>query len=152
MAEQARKGKDMKLRIVGCRQVYAGINPRGDHYTIFEIDAAKPDGSLVEEKLRAFTALPIGQDAEVTVVPFDSDKWGRSYTLYPKGSRGAGATAQHNELREMVEELQKRVASLSERVAALEQQHTRKNGASPPPPASPNNTALDQQFGAEAPW
>jgi predicted RNase H-like nuclease (RuvC/YqgF family) len=93
----------MRLRIVACQQVYSGVNPKGHRYTIFEIGAAKPDGTLINEKLRSFEALPIGQDVEVTVTPFDSEEHGRSFTLHRKVSNNA--TAQVNELKAQVSEL-----------------------------------------------
>ena len=51
------KSRDMRLRIVACQQIYSGLNPKGHRYTIFDIEAAKADGSLIDEKLRAFEAL-----------------------------------------------------------------------------------------------
>lgn len=93
----------MRLRIVGCRQIYSSMT-NGRRYTIFEIDAAKPDGQLVREKLRAFEALPIGEEIDVTVQAFDSEQHGRSYTIHRKGSNNA--TERVNELAPRVAELE----------------------------------------------
>ena len=76
------KSRDMRLRIVACQQIYSGLNPKGHRYTIFAVEATKPDGSLVNEKLRAFEALPVGEDMELTVTPFESEVHGRSFTLH----------------------------------------------------------------------
>ena len=117
--------KDMALKIVACQQVYSGLNPKGHRYTIFEIEAAKPDGTLINEKLRAFEALPIGETIEVTVTPFESETHGRSFTLHRKESNNA--TARVNELQhdvahlsEAVVDLSSMVDSLNERVVELE--------------------------------
>lgn len=146
------KGRDMVLKIVACRQVYSGHNQRGDSYTIYEVDAAKRDGTLVNEKLRSFTALPIGQEVEVTVTPFESEQWGRSYTLHPKGqARSQGAAASVNELREEVEALREMVQKQADRINGLEQlMRQPRNGSSPQSP--PPSAEMDEKFGADAPW
>lgn len=126
MTDQQRKnGRDMKLRITACRQVYSGVNRRGDSYTIHEVEAVRPqDGARINQKLRSFTALPIGTEVEVTVVPFNSEQHGRSFTLYPKNSKGGVSTQEQlNELREGLEEAYSRISKLVERVAALEGAH-----------------------------
>ncbi|MFL5861104.1 MAG: hypothetical protein ACJ780_10025 [Solirubrobacteraceae bacterium] len=107
----------MRLRIVACQQIYSGLNPNGHRYTIFSIEATKPDGSLINEKLRAFEALPVGQEMEVTVTPFESEIHGRSFTLHRKQSNNA--TGQVNELKAVVDELRERVGKLETQVAAL---------------------------------
>jgi predicted RNase H-like nuclease (RuvC/YqgF family) len=109
----------MPLKIVACQQIYSGLNPRGHRYTIFDIEASKPDGTLIQEKLRAFEALPIGETVDVTVTPFESEEHGRSFTLHRKGSNNA--TAHVNELKAVVEALQATVERLEKRVERLEQ-------------------------------
>jgi hypothetical protein len=140
------QGRDMRLRILACRQVYHGKNKRGDEYDIYEIDAAKSDGTPINEKLRSFAPLPIGQEIEVTVTAFNSEQHGRSFTLHQKGSRSASATAQLNELREQVEMQGEMIAVLVKRVDALEL----RNGAAAQQPK--NAEQLSQKFGDEAPW
>lgn len=108
----------MKLRIVACRQIYSGLNPSGHRYTIFEIEAAKADGALINEKLRAFEALPIGETIDLTVTPFNSEQFGRSFTLHRRGSNNA--TARVNELAATVEALMERVDQMNERITDLE--------------------------------
>lgn len=134
--------------------MYAGRNQKGDEYQIYEVEAAKPDGSLVNEKLRAFTALPSGQEVDVTVVPFDSEKHGRSYTLHLKGARSAGSTGQLNELREEVSAQREMIAKLVERLNRVESalDGLLRNGDRPARQASPEVAALDAEFGKEAPW
>lgn len=113
-------GKDMRLRILACRHVYRGKNARGDEYNIYEVDAAKLDGTPVNEKLRSFAPLPIGQDVDVTVTPFVSERHGRSFTLQQKGSRHASTQAQINELRETVEQQRVLCDTLRKRIELLE--------------------------------
>ena len=148
------EGKDMRLKIMACRQVYSGKNQRGDEYTIYEVDAANMQGQTVNQKLRSFTALPIGQEIDVTVTVFNSEQHGKSYTLHPKGRSGGGSQQQVNELREEVDELRNRVATLSSDMDAL-----RKLIAGAPTPADVPFThdggaaeQLGQRFGEDAPW
>jgi hypothetical protein len=115
MAEQVKANeKEMQLKITGCSPVYSGKNTRGDDYTIFEIFAEKPDGTPITEKLRAFTALPVGQFMDVTVKAFNSEEHGRSFTVFPKDKK-ASATQAVNELTEMVTDLMRRVGELERR-------------------------------------
>ena len=110
--------RDMQLKIVACQQVYSGLNPKGHRYTIFEISAAKVDGTLINEKLRSFEALPVGETMEVTVTPFESERHGRSFTLHRKVSNNA--TGQVNDLKEVIATLEARITALVENGARLE--------------------------------
>lgn len=109
--------KEMTLRILACRQVYSGTNSRGDQYTIYEVDAQNQRGEPINEKLRSFTSLPIGQEVEVEVTVFNSERHGRSFTLHPKNKRSSqeqvnDAAAQIKALTERVERLERTVAEL----------------------------------------
>lgn len=169
MAEQ--QGRKMQLRIIDCKPVYHGTNNKGDDYTIHEVRASKTDGTLINEKLRSFTALPVGQTIEVTVVPYKSKEYGKSFTLYPSNQKSAGTTAAVNDLGEQVKELQERSAKLSQRVSELERivgemlrDEGRNVGAvidaamgAPAAPAAPAQdpalvASLDERFGADAPF
>jgi hypothetical protein len=134
-AQQQQKkpaSKDMTLRIQACRQVYAGVNPRGDRYTIFEVDAVTQSGVEIREpdgtsaKLRAFEPLPVGQLVEVTVSVFHSERHGKSYTLSRRGHGGGPTTSEQvANLAEKVKELEGKVGSLTNVVRGLldAQQH-----------------------------
>lgn len=157
------KSKDMRLKIVGCRQVYSGRNQRGDSYTIFEIDAERAaDGVRINQKLRSFTALPIGQVVEVTVTPFKSTKHGKSFTLAPKNNKGAGSgsTQRVNELAEQVEECMNRIANLTRRLGEVESRlgevmkddaRFTRPAAQPTTAQAANSRQLDEKFGADPP-
>jgi len=109
--------RDMTLKIVACQQIYSGLNPKGHRYTIFDIQAAKADGTLVDEKLRAFEALPVGETMVVTVTPFESERHGRSFTLHRKVSNNT--TGQVNDVKVELAELRERVEKLESLVASL---------------------------------
>src|ERR1700683_1321956 len=106
------KSRDMRLKILSCRQAYQGRNKRGDEFTIYEIEASKPDGTPINEKLRAFSTLPIGQEVDVTVTPYNSEQYGKSFTLALKGSKSGNFSAAINELTEAQAELTNRNAAL----------------------------------------
>lgn len=150
----------MRLKILDCRQIYQGHNRRGDSFTVYEIKAARAEtGQPINEKLRAFTSLAVGQEIDVNVQVYNSEQWGKSFTLYPKGARSESATGQLNELRERVNELEnwktwmtKEFRDLSDMVAFL-----RGNGRQAQAPAAPRQdpeqtAALDERFGKDAPW
>jgi len=146
MAERA--GRKMKLTITECRHVYTGVNKKGDSYDIFEIEASKA-GERINEKLRSFDALTVGVETEVNVVPFESEKHGKSFTLYPIGASKARSTSEGlNELRAEVAELGERVRLLFARVDGLQQML--KGAPAGTTPAA--NAALDEKFGEDAPW
>lgn len=147
--------KDMTLKILACRQVYSGRNPRGDEYTIYEIDAANPQGTHINQKLRSFQPLPIGQQVEVTVTPFNSETHGKSYTLHMKGrSNGGGSTARLNEMAEELEELRNRVGTLSGRLDAVEKMVAGRKDSPPPSADQPgySDEELEQKFGEDPGW
>lgn len=149
--------KDMRIKVTGCRHVYTGRNQRGDQYSIYEIDAERAaDGMKINEKLRSFSALPIGQVIEVTVTPFISQRHGKSFTLEPKGRTGGSSSTQRlNDLAAEVEDLRNRVATLTQRLGALEKLLAEKGVITAPqqaPPAQADQTGLSQRFGDDAPW
>lgn len=109
--------KEMTLKIMACRQVYSGTNPRGDRYTIYEVDAQNMRGETINEKLRSFTALPIGEAVEVEVSVFNSEAHGKSFTLHPKNRRPDQGGS--SELGGEVEALRRRVEKLEATVQRL---------------------------------
>lgn len=113
----AAEGKLVKMRIVGCRQIYSGVNGKGDQYTIWEVNATKENGEPIREKLRSFTALRVGTTQELRVVPFNSDRHGRSFTLFQDSPRTKPPA---EGLAEEVQQLKQAVEALTGRVAQLE--------------------------------
>jgi hypothetical protein len=105
--------KVTRLKIETCTVGYSGVtkNERKEPFTIYEITAHRMDGSKVQETLRSFEDLPLGEPVELTVTPFPSEKYGMSYTLALKNK--VGNTQRLNEL-------QAQVADLSERLQRVE--------------------------------
>lgn len=119
--------KVAQVKVVACREVYAGVNGKGDRYRIFEVNATRPDGTPIREKMRSFGPMQVGSTVEVRVVPFDSERHGRSYTLYPKDGTRSGA--QQGE----IDRLKEAVAALAGRVEALERAAVQEVGGARPP-------------------
>jgi hypothetical protein len=139
----------MRLRIIACRQVYSGVNTKNGHrYTIYEVDAAKTDGTLITEKLRSFEPLPIGQTVEVSVTAYNSEQHGRSFTLHAEQGTSPSSTEQVNDLLEEFRALKEQVNTLRGRVDALERMLPQGQA----PPSQPDGAKLDEKFGADAPW
>lgn len=152
MPQGKRQGKKTQIRVTDCRHVYSGVNQRGDQYSIYEIDAVRPrDGGKIDQKMRCFTALPVGQVIDVTAVPFESERHGKSYTLYPETGPKMSTTQQINELQEQLVHLRGRVQSLAERLELVEARGVG-GGVAPTEPPSEQSRELDAQFGADAPW
>lgn len=161
--QQEAAGKDMRLKITSCRHIFTGHNRRGDEFSIYEVGATK-DGRPINEKLRSFTSLPIGQEMDVTVKVFNSEQWGKSFTVHPKGGQGASRAAAVNDLHDRVAELESRSANQAQRIAELETRlyevmkddarytQTRAGLVPAEQPRTPDNPALDEKFGADAPW
>lgn len=112
MAESKPQENVKKIKIVNCTIGYAGTNQRGDDYTIFEVEAVNGNGERINEPLRSFSPLPIGQVIEVTVKRFDSTKHGVSYTLTPKRGAGGPHAQAINEMQEAMKDLTERVERL----------------------------------------
>src|ERR1700752_4468428 len=142
----------MSLKILACRQAYQGSR-NGSEFVIYEIEAAKPDGQPINQKLRAFTSLPIGQIVEDTVAPYVSEKYGKSFTLYPKNAKSHNFAEAVNELTQVQSNQQAMIAKLAGRVGELERLvgDLMRGGArtTTAQPQSPNSEALDASFGAD---
>jgi hypothetical protein len=109
------QGKIARIKVVACREVYAGVNQKGDRYRIYEVNATREDGTPIREKLRSFGPMQVGSTVEVRVVPFKSERHGTSFTLYPvDGSR-------HGAQQSEIDQLRQAVATLTQRVERLEQ-------------------------------
>jgi hypothetical protein len=147
------ESRDTRIKVLACRHAYTGHNRRGDEFTIYEIEASKPDGTPIREKLRSFTSLPIGQEIDVTVRPYNSEQYGRSFTIAPKGKRSSNFAEAINDLTEHQAETDDRLVKLTQRVKELEEQVGQLlSGRPAPPPTPPPESALDEKFGKDAPW
>ncbi len=111
------KPAETKLRITSCSSVYTGKHPNGHSYTIYEIEAVRPDGTVVAESLRSFEELPVGEVLDLNVVKFDSPEHGTSYTLSRRG--GSGNAKKIRDLEETVRALVARLEALEQVVGAI---------------------------------
>lgn len=108
-------------------------------YTIWQVRATKPDGTPIPQNLRTFEELPRNEVIEVTVDTFDSEQYGRSYTLKQVGRKST--RDEISELRKRIEVLEKAVLGgggppCAAPVAAPVQQPP----PVVPPPAAPPST------------
>lgn len=100
-----------KLTVTSCEVTHQGTNKKGEPYTIYEVHAVGEDGLPVEESLRSFAELPIGELKTYTIQPYDHERYGRSYTLsLPKAGSRLGPKV--DQLRKELDELTKRVDAL----------------------------------------
>lgn len=128
--------------------------PNGGNTTLFEVFATTEDGSYVEEALRSFTELDVGQLLEYEIEPYNHKRWGMSYTLYPPKKETA-----------------RRLRELEEQVKALigwaeNQGFNLQRALKPEPAVIPSAAAgaeaeaqkkeseerADEKFGTEPPW
>lgn len=106
MAEQGEQQRPAlprrKLRVSS----YERIGKTKDDNDIYKVFAVNEDGSPVEEELRAFQELPVGETIEYALKKYDHPKYGTSYTLYPpKEKLGTRVT----KLEQRVQELENRL-------------------------------------------
>ena len=149
------KSTPMRLRITSCSAAVSGTSESGQDWTIFEIAAAKETGEIVDQKLRAFEELPIGEVLDLMVAPYKL-KDGMSYTLSRKNkpkSSGGGSSRK-------VEELTAFVGAIDERLKLVEGRLMGPPAAAAPaavPQAAPaaqgsGGQSLDERFGDVPPF
>jgi hypothetical protein len=145
----AQASKDIRIKVLSCRLAYNG-NKNGTEFSIYEIEACKPDGTPINESLRAFSSLPLGQEVDVTVTPYNSEKYGRSFTLAPKGRKSSNFGEAVNELTTVVNQQREMISLLSDRVGELERVVMARAGGQTK--AQPDPAALDEKFGTDPAW
>lgn len=103
-----------KLSVTSCEVTHSGTNKKGEPYSIYEVHAVGEDGQPVDEPLKSFAELPIGELREYRIETYDHPRYGRSYTLsLPKA--GARLGPKVDQLREDVDDLMRRVKALEDR-------------------------------------
>jgi hypothetical protein len=111
------------------REVHHGRNSRtGDDFTLYQIVATKPDGTLIEENLRSFEDLPRDEVLPVEVTPFVSDQYGMSYTLKLRAKSKQG---------QKLDELEERIARIESHLGLESNSSSQQPG--PPPPPQPSS-------------
>jgi hypothetical protein len=87
-----------KLIVTGQKPITKMKLRNGGEATIYEVFAKTEGGDYVEEALRAFDELDVGQLIEYTIEPYNHPQHGMSYTLQPPKKEF------HRRLREIEEE------------------------------------------------
>lgn len=115
------KEHETTMKVVACRPIYQGRNATNHSYTIYEVEAQNQQGQLITEKLRSFDQLPIGDTVTVTVVPFESEAWGRAFTLHLKTPKGEDIESRLKKLEAHITELVSMVQTTNERLMLVEE-------------------------------
>jgi len=108
-----------KLRVTN----YEQIGKTQKDAPIYKVFAVKEDGSPVEDELRAFQELPVGEVIEYALKRYDHPQYGVSFTLYPPKEK----------LGTRVTKLEQKIEELESRLAALE------SGSGAPAPGAPDD-------------
>jgi hypothetical protein len=143
--------KVTRLKIETCTVGYSGVtkNERKEPFTIYEITAHRMDGSKVQETLRSFEDLPLGEPVELTVTPFPSEKYGMSYTLALKNK--VGNTQRLNDLQAQVQDLSERLQRVEAGMAGRAEPMPQGVDSRAPQQIA-HEKSLDERFGADPPF
>lgn len=107
-----KKSFKKKLTITDQSQL-ATFSKDGEDTIIYEVKAISETGAVVDQPLRTFESdLPRGELIEFEVVPYDHEKYGRSYTL-KSPSKGRAS-------KKDISEMKAQLTNLAGRVGALE--------------------------------
>jgi hypothetical protein len=102
---QNKEIRETNLIVKETKAIHQGTTRTGDAYTMYQIVATKPDGTVIDQNLRSFEDLPRDEVLTVTVTPFHSDTYGTSYTLKRKGQSKASKAV--DDLRARVERIER---------------------------------------------
>lgn len=80
----------------------------GNGSILYEAFVTDEHGQVIDQPFRCFAELPIGQVAEYEVRPYDSEEYGRTFTLIPK------------ERESRTKQLQKKVKELEGQINGIE--------------------------------
>lgn len=158
-----------KLIITGQKPITKIKMKNGGETTLFEVFATDENGGFIEESLRAFTELEIGQVLEYEIQPYNHPRYGMSYTLIPPKRETARRMRDLEEAMEQVLQWaeaqgfkadppltfrreEKETPSLQQAsgVAGEAGVAGREVPIESIPP--PENPELDEKYGKEAPW
>lgn len=112
--ENKPKGRPTRLIVTSCAEVYVGYNSHGDKYVIHEVEATRENGEPINEVLRSFENLPVGEVLDVNVTPYESTKHGKSFTITRRNK--PSSSQQIKELKSVIETLTERVERLEAKV------------------------------------
>jgi hypothetical protein len=112
-----------KLVITECREERRGETD-GREWVRYTVKATKPDGTPIQQPLRSFEALPVGEASELEVKPHEASG---TFTLRRPGRRGGGNAG----LQRRVDEVESNVLELDSRVGVLELWKDQATGQAP---------------------
>lgn len=142
-----------KLKVTGQKPITNIKLRNGGTSTLYEVFAVTEEGGYVEEALRAFQELDVGQVLEYTIEPYNHPLHGMSYTLTPPKKETA------RRMRELEEQMQALIGWAEERGFNL--QRALKPEPSPPDPAQAAeaearkkaaDAEADERFGEDPPF
>jgi hypothetical protein len=142
-----------KLIVTGQKPITKMKLRNGGEATIYEVFAKTEGGDYVEEALRAFDELDVGQLIEYTIEPYNHPQHGMSYTLQPPKKEF------HRRLREIEEEHEALMRWAESQGFKVQRWSQPQN----PPPAPAERVAAEERkrtadeeaagrFGDDAPW
>lgn len=124
---------------VSCEPLSKFKNKNNVDTTIYKVEATDEHGGAIDEELRSFQSLEIGQPQSFRVERYEHEEYGVSYTLYPveapqQQSPGARLGPKVDALRDQVDVLSQRLdamADANERCDALEERVAELESRSP---------------------
>jgi hypothetical protein len=149
----AKKGK-RKLKVTGMKPITNIKLRNGGTTTLYEVFAVTEDGGYVEEALRSFQELDVGQVLEYDIEPYNHPIHGMSYTLTPPKKETA------RRMRELEEQMEAVMGWA--KAQGFDFNHWK--GAPEGPAPTPDEAAAaeadkqateqraDEKFGTEPPW
>jgi hypothetical protein len=119
-ALMAEKTPTRTINVIEAAPVKHGTSANGKDWTLYEITATAVDGTPIDEKLKSFEQLA-GDNVEVEIERQEHEKYGVSYMLKRAGSKSPGARLgpKVDEIRDRVEELERKVDYLLGEMGAL---------------------------------
>lgn len=158
-----------KLIVTGQKPITKIKMKNGGETTLFEVFATDEHGGFIEEPLRAFTELEIGQCLEYEIQPYNHRRYGISYTLIPPKRETARRLRELEEAVEWILQQLEAQGKKPEPPLAFRRQdaptptldeaagaagEAGKEGKPPEPTEPPDRPDLDEKYGGDddVPW
>lgn len=126
-----------KMTVTMCTAGYQGTNVNGEDYTLYEIAAIDESGAPIEQDLKSFEALPLGELHEYKLSFYEKNgksNWTVSKIGGGKRNGGGGGSASTTALKNSITELAARVTALEQRLGPKSDVTP---DVAPPAPAAP---------------
>lgn len=159
-----------KLIVTGQKPITKIKLKNGGESTLFEVFATDEHGGFIEEPLRSFTELDVGQCLEYEIQPYNHRRYGMSYTLVPPKRETARRLRELEEAMEAVLQWAEEkgfnpkpplsfrrqeapLPSLDQAAGAAGEAGVEGKQQPPPEPTpAPDNPELDEKYGEDPPW